>query len=110
MKIALFGASGTIGRRILSEALSRGHEVTAIVRDPSRLAEPEPRLRTQAWDILDPAVIEPGERTGTSRLGETALLADAQGQSRISAEDYAIALLDELERPQHIRRQFTAAY
>ncbi|GJM76123.1 hypothetical protein HMSSN036_83390 [Paenibacillus macerans] len=39
MNIALFGATGTIGKRILGEALRRGHDVTAVVRDPSRLAE-----------------------------------------------------------------------
>ena len=35
MRIALFGASGTIGQRITQEALRRGHQVTAIVRDPA---------------------------------------------------------------------------
>jgi len=35
---------------------------------------------------------------------------DAQGQSRISAEDYAVALVDELEKPQHIRQRFTVGY
>ena len=39
MKLALFGASGTLGQRILREALSRGHTVSAIVRDPSRITE-----------------------------------------------------------------------
>ena len=42
MKLALFGASGTIGQRILREALGRGHTVTAVVRDPSRITEQSP--------------------------------------------------------------------
>jgi len=63
------------------------------------------------WTYLSPAfVIAPGERTGKFRLGGTRLVADDKGESRISAEDYAIALVDELENPKHIRQQFTAAY
>jgi uncharacterized protein len=63
------------------------------------------------WTYLSPAAfIQPGERTGKFRLGTDSLLTDAQGKSSISAEDYAIALVDELERPQHIRQRFTVAY
>jgi hypothetical protein len=57
-----------------------------------------------------PALIEPGERTGQFRLGKDNLIADAEGNSRISAEDYAVALVDELEKPQHIRERFTIGY
>lgn len=39
MKIVLFGATGMIGKRIAAEALQRGHDVTAVVRDPARAAE-----------------------------------------------------------------------
>jgi len=63
------------------------------------------------WTYFSPAAfIQPGERTGKFRLGGTQLVTDAKGESRISAEDYAVALVDELENPRHIRRQFTAAY
>jgi hypothetical protein len=63
------------------------------------------------WSALSPAaLIGPGERTGKFRLGDTALVVDEKGDSRISAEDYAVALVDELEKPQHVRRQFTVAY
>jgi putative NADH-flavin reductase len=63
------------------------------------------------WTCLSPAaLIQPGERTGKFRLGTTQLVTDAKGESRISAEDYAIALVDELEKPKQIRRQFTVAY
>jgi putative NADH-flavin reductase len=212
MKIALFGATGTIGQRILDEALRRGHSVTAIVRDPSRLAVDHANLTAVRGDLLDSksvaesvaghdavisaygpphgaeqtivaatrslveglkradvkrlvsvggagsltvapglklvdapqfpesykpiaiahedalevlkqeagdlawtsfspaALIEPGERTGTFRLGGDELVSDAAGQSRITAEDYAIALLDEVEAPAHVQRRFTAAY
>ena len=212
MKIALFGATGMIGQRILNEALRRGHEVTAIARDPSSIAIESANLSVAASDILDPrsvsvaleghdavisafgprgeavhtvsdaaralivgleaagirrlvivggagslevapgvqlvdapdfpsdwkavalahrdsldiyrrdgggldwtyvspaALIEPGDRTGQFRLGGDQLLTDAEGQSRISAEDYAVALLDEVEIPKHIRQRFTVAY
>jgi len=218
--VALFGATGTIGQRILNEALSRGHKVTAIARDPSKISEKRPNLTVKQGDILTPesvataaaghdvvvsaygpgvsgdpqqliaaarsliegvvaanrkagksirlivvggaasleiapgqilldspnfppawkaiasaardalqvyrteagkagvdwtyfspaAFIQPGERTGKYRTGTDQLVADAKGESRISAEDYAVALLDEVEKPQFIRKRFTVAY
>lgn len=54
MKLALFGATGHIGRAILDEALARGHEVTAIVRDPARLDATHPRLRVATGDAGQP--------------------------------------------------------
>jgi putative NADH-flavin reductase len=63
------------------------------------------------WTYFSPAaLIEPGVRTGKFRLGGTRLVANDRGESRISAEDYAVALVYELENPQNIRKQFTAAY
>ena len=63
------------------------------------------------WSYLSPpAVIEPGQRTGRYRTGLDQLVTDEKGVSRISVEDYAVALLDELERPAHIRQRFTVAY
>lgn len=212
MKMALFGATGMIGQRILREALQRGHDVTAIARDTSGVTAQNSTLQTVNGDIQDPqsvaemvmgqdvvisaygpgsgdpqtvvtaarsliaglkqagvkrlvivggagtlevapgvqlldtdklpkewlplvlahrdafnvykaeggdldysyfspaALIEPGERTGKFRLGGDQLLTDEQGNSRISAEDYAVALVDEAEKPQHIRQRFTIAY
>ena len=211
MKIALFGASGTIGRRILQEALARGHKITAIVRDPSRLDLSHERLAVEKGDVLDPAsvaasvaghdvvisaigpgrngaprvivdaahaliegltragvrrlmvvggagsleiapglqvvdspnfpaqikptalahrdalgvyraanldwtyispaaTIAPGERTGRYRTGSDQLLKDEKGESRISAEDYAVAFLDEVEQPRFVRKRMAVAY
>ncbi len=211
MKIALFGASGMIGTRLVTEALSRGHEVTAIVRNPERIEKLHDNLTVEAgdaaeaaqvarltkghdviissvapdfqkpetfppiaqslidgaksaevkrlifvggagslevapgvqvvdtpaipdewkpavfaqrdalgifraekeleWTYFSPAgVIAPGERTGEFRLGGEQLIVREDGQSHISCEDYAIALLDELENPQHIRQRFTIGY
>ncbi|WP_182086108.1 NAD(P)-dependent oxidoreductase [Aureimonas sp. ME7] len=202
MKIALIGASGNAGSRIAAELSSRGHKVTAIARDASRITAlpgvtplaldiadtaaladalkghdavvssvhflasdaeqligavkasgvrrylvvggagslevapgvklfdtpqfpPEykaeatkggaflDRLKTESdldWTFLSPsAVFVPGTRTGTFRLGEDQLLQNENGSS-ISFEDYAIALVDEIETPRHSRRRFTVGY
>ncbi|GEP58532.1 NAD(P)-dependent oxidoreductase [Reyranella soli] len=60
--------------------------------------------------ISPPASIQPGERTGKFRLGRDHLLEDDKGKSEISREDFAIAIMDEIEKPTHIRQRFTAAY
>lgn len=62
------------------------------------------------WTFLSPsAMFVPGERTGTFRLGKDALLSNASGSS-ISFPDYAIALVDEIETPAHVRQRFTVGY
>lgn len=193
MRIAVYGATGMIGSRVVSEALSRGHQVTGITRsggevdgvtvkrgdandaalakqvaadhdvvvasippgdlqgriatlaanlggtrllmvggagsllvDDRRLvdspdfpgawkagaletAEVLDYLRTLPadvdWTYFSPApLIEPGERTGAYRVESETPAGDS-----ISAEDYAVALLDELETPAHRRTRFTAA-
>lgn len=209
MHIALYGATGHAGSRILTELLSRGHQVTAITRDPAKLA-PRPNLTIKQGDVASASAIaanikgadvvvsayappadntdqiipvtqnfieavkqahvprflyvggaaslevapgltlldsghlpaqwqaiakshsdaltlirksdinwtsfspaaffEPGQRTGKFRLGKDQLITDAEGNSRISMEDYAIALADELEKPQHERQRFTIGY
>jgi uncharacterized protein len=207
MKIALIGATGYTGSRILAEALSRGHEVTALVRDTTKIT-PAPRLEAKAadvtqtaalaaliaghdvvisafspgkdssglgaasiveavksakvarllvvggagslevapgkrlidqpdfpaewkggaiktaafldalktepalnWTFLSPAAnLVPGPRTGKYRVGGDRLLTDATGESRITTDDLAVAMLDEVERAQHSRRRFTVAY
>jgi putative NADH-flavin reductase len=63
------------------------------------------------WTFFSPAaMVAPGTKTGTYRLGTTTLLSDAKGDSRISVEDYADALVNELERPAYRRSQMTIAY
>ena len=213
MKIALIGATGFVGSAILKEALDRGHEVAAIVRNPDKLT-PHAKLHPKKGDVynedevarlaaghdavisafnpgwtnpdiysqqvmgthsiingvqmagvkrllfvggagslevtsgvqsvdmpgfpteykqgvlatrealnmlrnetdlersfLSPSAdVFPGQRTGTFRLGTDQLLTNAQGESRISVEDYAMAMIDEVEKPKHIRRRFTVGY
>ena len=68
----------------------------------------EPELE---WSYLSPSAdLTPEPRTGKFRLGSDQLLVDATGQSKISVQDFAIAMIDELERPAHIRQRFTAGY
>ena len=211
MNIVIFGASGTIGQCITREALTRGHKVTAVVRNPRHIQIEQPHLTVQEgsvlntasiaqkvkgqdavisafgpphdqspqtlveaahallngltqadtrrlivvggagslevapglllmdqpsfpaawrpvalahsdalaiyrtspldWTYFSPAdMIEPGQRTGTYRTGTNQLVVDAQGKSRISTEDFAVAILDELEQPHFIRQRCTVAY
>jgi len=209
----VFGAGGRIGQRILKEALSRGHEVTAIVRDPAKFELKDDKLQVRqgdaadtrsivrvagghdaivcavgptadskpdvlilaaaslltalptagirrlvivggagslevepgkqlldtpdfpedwkpvanahkealrmyrswstpiSWTYISPAaLIEAGERTGKYRKGTDQLLKDDQGQSRISMEDFAVAVVDELENPAATLGRITVAY
>ena len=62
-----------------------------------------------AWTYFSPpALIEPGSRTGRIRLGRDQLLFDDRGRSFISNEDFAMAVIDELEQPRHVGLRFTA--
>ena len=214
MKVAIIGASGNIGSAIRDEALSRGHQVTAIVRHPEKITIKNPALTvmqgdvlkdnvdrivrghdavisaynpgwsnpniapetTQAytaiiagvkmagikrflmvggagslesspgvqlidtmkvpdlirgailalrevlytlrknekeldWVFFSPAgTIAPGQRTGKFRLGKDQVVKDANGDSKISIQDYAVAMIDELEKPKHHRERFTIGY
>ena len=202
-KIAIIGATGRAGSQLLEEALRRGHSVTAIARDTSKIGEragvvsknvdvldaqalqaavaghdvvlsaahfatipasavigpvkqagvkrllvvggagslllPDgsrvidaPNFpaeykaeasagaqflealrqeQTLDWSFLSPsALFVEGERRGTFRLGKDHLLVDGDGQSQISFADFAIALLDEVEKPAHSRQRFTVGY
>lgn len=63
------------------------------------------------WVFFSPAgTIEPGERTGKYRLGLDDLITDDQGNSKISVQDYAKAMVDELENPKHHQQRFTIGY
>jgi len=203
LKIAIIGATGNVGKRIIEEALNRGHHITGIARtvdgvaarnnltvlagdinDPEALAKmlkghdlivssvkyhdydhdklikavrlsgvkrylvvggagtlevatgvtgldsgllpdfvvPVARaaqnyldiLRSSndlGWTVLSPgAEFTAGERTGKFRLGGHELIMDENGKSAISFEDYAVALLDEIETPRHLKDYFSIGY
>ncbi|MGW3132342.1 NAD(P)-dependent oxidoreductase [Streptomyces sp. NPDC001123] len=66
------------------------------------------------WFYVSPAAEfgawVPGERTGAFRVGGDVLLSDAEGRSFISGADYAIAFVDEIDKPAHHRARFSVAY
>ena len=66
------------------------------------------------WFFVSPAggfgAFAPGERTGTYRVGGDVLLTDENGDSNLSGQDLAVALVDEIETPAHRRTRFTVAY
>lgn len=77
-------------------------------RDALYMLQGETQLN---WTVLAPSAhLESGQRTGSFRRGSDALLSDADGVSHISLEDYALAMVDELERPAYPRARFTVGY
>lgn len=63
------------------------------------------------WTFLSPAInLAPGERTGKFRLGTEQPVFDEKGESTISVNDLAVAVLDEIEKPQFIQKRFTLGY
>ncbi|WP_323810056.1 NAD(P)-dependent oxidoreductase [Sphingobium baderi] len=121
--MALVEAASASGKRLImvggAGSLSLPDGSALIDQLPDTLLEPRAMLaaldilrRSDVdWTFFSPAAtIEPGERTTHYRLGTTTLISDAEGQSRISAEDYAHALVDEIEEPRHIRAQMTIGY
>ena len=69
------------------------------------------RQSNRKWTYASPAAdIHAGARTGRYRQGGDQLLVDAEGRSRISYEDFAVAILDEIEEPRNVQRRFTVAY
>lgn len=85
MKIVLFGATGNIGNVILDEALNRGHQVTAVVRDPSKLAKKHAALTVVQGDVAQPASYA----------------------SALTGTDAAIASLNDHANPANVPRQAT---
>ena len=63
------------------------------------------------WTYISPsAMFAPGERTGVYRRGSDQLLMDKDGNSSISMEDYAVAVLDEIEQPRVSKARITVGY
>ncbi|MBO0835887.1 MAG: SDR family oxidoreductase [Actinobacteria bacterium] len=86
MRLTVFGATGGTGTQLVQQALAAGHEVSAVVRDPARLAIPtHPRLRVVTADIMDPASIRPAvtgadvvlTAAGPRNTGPTTVITDS---------------------------------
>ena len=114
IRLLVVGGAGTLevapGRRLVDEADFPGEWRAGALRTAAFLDG----LRAETdldWAFVSPAAhLAPGERTGRYRTGGDALMTDAAGESRISLEDYAVAMLDEAERPAHRRARFSVAY
>jgi len=77
-------------------------------REALKLLQSEDDL---AWTFISPpALLQPGERTGHFRLGGDDLLMNGDQPAAISTADLAVAIVDEIEQPRHVRRRFTAGY
>jgi putative NADH-flavin reductase len=116
MKLTLFGATGATGTNLVQQALAAGHDVTAVVRDPARLAIPaHQRLRVVTADVLDPAAISPavdgadavisavGPGTGASTLRQDSTRSIIEAMQKTGARRLLIVsgsvVADEGERP-----------
>ena len=85
--------------------------VSANIQEGMRALELLKKDGSLDWTFFSPAVtIGPGERTGKFRLGKDNVVANDAGESKISYDDYAIAMVDELEQGNNIRRRFTVGY
>jgi len=112
-RILAIGGAGTLlvgGVRMIDlptfpRAYEGGAKSTAMIKD---ILREETGIE---WTILCPStMIMPGARTGKFRLGLDDLLVAPDGSSSISLEDFALAVIDELENPRHTGRRFTVGY
>jgi putative NADH-flavin reductase len=112
-RLLVVGGAGVLEVAPGVSLLNSGHlppEWQPIARSHAKALE---ALRASAidWTYLSPAAyFDPGVRTGKFRIGDKNLISDEKGESKISMEDYAIAMVDELERPQHSRQSFCVGY
>lgn len=106
------------GKRIIDTFGSRGGAnggmPTAMAGEVRSAVDALDYLKTVndiTWTFFSPAgSISPGVRTGIFRLGTDTIVTDAKGVSAISMEDYAVAMVDEIEKPQFLNKRFTAGY
>ena len=113
-RLLVVGGAGTLevapGVRLLDTA-SFSEQVKKGVLATGETLSMLKKEKELEWTFLSPpASIAAGERTGHYRVGKDQLLKNKEGESKISTQDYAVAMLDELENPQHIRQRFTVAY
>ncbi len=113
-RVVIVGGAGSLAVKPGVELLSTPEfpqEWRAIALAHREALELWRRVKELDWTYISPAaVIEPGTRTGKYRVGHNDLLVDAQGHSRISMEDFAVAVINEVETGAHVRERITVAY
>lgn len=91
---------------VIPESILPGVKALALVLKDQLIPEKE-----LDWVFFSPAgTIAPGERTGVYQLGLDNLIVNEKGESKISVEDYAKAMIDEFENPRHHQQRFTIGY
>jgi uncharacterized protein len=99
------------GKRIIDTRPQMPAAVAGEVRSSVDALDYLRTVNDVSWTFFSPAGnIRPGTRTGKFRLGTDQIVVDAAGQSAISMEDYAVATIDELEKPQFVNKRFTVGY
>lgn len=112
-RLIVVGGAGSLEVAPGVALLASGHLPEAWIPIATSHSKTLDRLKASDvnWTYFSPAgFFEAGERTGKFRLGRTELIADQKGNSRISFEDYAVALADELEQPAHEHAQMSIGY
>lgn len=98
------------GERVV-DSLELPEEWMVPIREGIRAFDLIQQQQKLDWTFFSPAVmIAPGERTGQFRLGKDHVVKDDQGDSKISYDDYAIAMVDELEQGNNLKGRFTIGY
>lgn len=111
LRLVQVGGAGSLSLPDGSSAADAAPEIYRAESLAMRSVRDLVRASDADWTLVVPSgQIGPGKRTGEFRLGGSAMLFDADGKSEISAEDFAVAILDEIERPAHRREMFTVAY
>ncbi len=114
-RLLIVGGAGTLfvspGVRVVDSGAIPDSYKGAVKALGNVYLEMLPKEKELDWVFFSPAgTIEPGERTEKYRLGKDDLIVDANGESKISVEDYSKAMIDELETPAHHQERFTIGY
>jgi putative NADH-flavin reductase len=112
-RLLMVGGAGSLEVAPGVSLIDSGHlppEWLAIARSHSAALDVLRSSKIDWTNLCPAAYFDPGERTGKFRLGVDNLISDEKGESKISMEDYAIAMVDELENPRHSKQRFSVGY
>ncbi len=112
-RLLMVGGAGSLEVAPGVSLIASGHlppEWLAIARSHSEALDVLRSSKIDWTNLCPAAYFDPGERTGKFRLGVDNLISDEKGESKISMEDYAIAMVDELDNPRHSKQRFSVGY